>query len=471
MYETLIDIMYSTHNSFKNSKERVQPLLKIGTPNDRYERQADAVADKVMQIGQGETMQMQPLEEEEEMMQPKLRLQPMEEEEEMLQPKIRMQPIEEEEEMMQMQPMEEEEEWVQPKLRLQPMEEEEEMLQPKIRMQPLEEEEEESLQMKPPGQNLAHRNQYASDCIDQKINNTIGSGKTLPDKVGAEMGSKIGSDFSRVRIHTGSSAIQMNRELGAQAFTHGRDIYFNSGKYNPSTFAGKHLLAHELTHVVQQSTKSISNDGTNKIQRGVLEGIDDQCIDYAGRDLRTRSSNSSPLPPTQSSGGTVQPGTEGTEQNCAGVSLCNRTEWVNWPYLGLEASDGSVPDPRFVGNWDTARYFVPEGCTFVNSSGVSTNATRCHPSEHEIIVFLYRWPVGNLPGTSIQVYRSDFHMIGRDCSTLPRAWESKMDRRERVENIQDPWQSLYDAYPHTRNSDREIHQLTFCCNCDMVATS
>jgi len=45
----------------------------------------------------------------------------------------------------------------------------------------------------------------------------------------------------------------MNKELNAQAFTHGRDIYFNAGKYDPESTQGKKLLAHELTHVVQQT--------------------------------------------------------------------------------------------------------------------------------------------------------------------------------------------------------------------------
>jgi len=67
------------------------------------------------------------------------------------------------------------------------------------------------------------------------------------------MENRFGTDFSEVKIHTGSQAIQMSRELNAQAFTVGNDIYFNEGKYNPSSDAGKHLLAHELTHTVQQN--------------------------------------------------------------------------------------------------------------------------------------------------------------------------------------------------------------------------
>jgi hypothetical protein len=67
------------------------------------------------------------------------------------------------------------------------------------------------------------------------------------------MESHFGIDFSNVKIHTGSEAVQMSRELNAQAFAVGNDIYFNEGKYNPNFDSGKHLLAHELTHTVQQS--------------------------------------------------------------------------------------------------------------------------------------------------------------------------------------------------------------------------
>ena len=61
---------------------------------------------------------------------------------------------------------------------------------------------------------------------------------------------RLGADFSAVRIH---EAPQETGAIRAQAFTHGQDIYFNAGKYSPGSSSGKELLAHELTHVVQQS--------------------------------------------------------------------------------------------------------------------------------------------------------------------------------------------------------------------------
>ena len=70
-----------------DQKPVIQPKLKVGQPEDKYEQEADAVADRVMRMSEGESIRMQPIEEEEEMLQPKLRMQPIEEEEEMVQTK------------------------------------------------------------------------------------------------------------------------------------------------------------------------------------------------------------------------------------------------------------------------------------------------------------------------------------------------------------------------------------------------
>jgi|GEM_PF-3699915 len=94
--------------------------------------------------------------------------------------------------------------------------------------------------------------QSASSHLSTRIESTCGKGNAMPQETLADMGTSFAHDFSDVNIHTGRDAIEMNRELGAQAFTYGRDIYFNSGKYNPESTTGKELLAHELTHVVQQ---------------------------------------------------------------------------------------------------------------------------------------------------------------------------------------------------------------------------
>lgn len=96
----------------------------------------------------------------------------------------------------------------------------------------------------------------ASSSIENQLHKTKGSGQALPTEVQTSMGDAMGANLTNVRIHTDTNAIQMSRALGAQAFTHGSDLYFNKGKYNPKSDTGKHLLAHELTHTVQQGATS-----------------------------------------------------------------------------------------------------------------------------------------------------------------------------------------------------------------------
>src|ERR1044071_1413899 len=75
---------------------------------------------------------------------------------------------------------------------------------------------------------------------------------SLDAGVRSQMESAFGEEFGDVRVHAGQRAGEAAEELGARAFTRGRDIYFKEGEYNPSTQEGRELLAHELTHVVQQ---------------------------------------------------------------------------------------------------------------------------------------------------------------------------------------------------------------------------
>ena len=78
-------------------------------------------------------------------------------------------------------------------------------------------------------------------------------GMRLPAGIANELGTAMHADFSAVNVHNDEQSFTMNRQLGAKAFTHGQDIYFDRGNYDPATRSGKHLLAHELTHVLQQN--------------------------------------------------------------------------------------------------------------------------------------------------------------------------------------------------------------------------
>lgn len=84
------------------------------------------------------------------------------------------------------------------------------------------------------------------------LSSSHGEGSPLPMATNQFMSFAFCRDFSNVRVHDDPNAYQMNRNIRARAFTHGSDIYFNKGRYSPESSAGRRLLAHELTHVVQQ---------------------------------------------------------------------------------------------------------------------------------------------------------------------------------------------------------------------------
>ncbi|NEP89925.1 MAG: DUF4157 domain-containing protein [Okeania sp. SIO2C2] len=88
--------------------------------------------------------------------------------------------------------------------------------------------------------------------LESKIQSRRGTGQPLPKSTRAFMEPRFGYDFSSVRLHTDSHAASAASELNAQAFTTGQDIFFGSGHYEPHTTKGKSLLAHELTHTIQQ---------------------------------------------------------------------------------------------------------------------------------------------------------------------------------------------------------------------------
>lgn len=90
-----------------------------------------------------------------------------------------------------------------------------------------------------------------------------GDGNSLPTKIRSEFESKMNADFSDVRVHTDSSADQATESIDAEAYTVGSDIAFADENYDPYSKPGKRLLAHELTHVIQQS------DGRSRSKRRI----------------------------------------------------------------------------------------------------------------------------------------------------------------------------------------------------------
>ena len=135
--------------------------------------------------------------------------------------------------------------------------------------------------------------------FESGLNGSKGSGSPLPSGVKSQMESGFGTDFSNVRIHTGSGAAQMSRQIGAQAFTHGSDIYFNEGKFNPASQSGQHLIAHELTHTVQQGAsvqpkriqRQEDNVGANESQLTASSSTPNVDSDYNGTFIDATAGN------------------------------------------------------------------------------------------------------------------------------------------------------------------------------------
>lgn len=261
--------------SSANSASFIQPKVQISQPGDPYEKEADTTADRVMRMTEpvglsfsqtsphSETAQMKCAEcEKEEKLQKK--------EDEEIQPKLYVnaggslvQRSEDKEE-------------VQAKMEnntVQRNEEKKDDLQPMLFRMPTDEnkKEDDRDQIHPKLAFLARKERGPPNVSTQftsTLHNNKGSGNPLDNGTRHFMESRFNADFSHVRIHTGSSAIQMSTQIGAQAFTHGKDIYFNSGKFNPESGTGKHLLAHELTHTIQQgASNSVSPFLSAKLYR------------------------------------------------------------------------------------------------------------------------------------------------------------------------------------------------------------
>lgn len=124
---------------------------------------------------------------------------------------------------------------------------------------PLEKIDDEIIQTKPTGDQAP----AVTPGIESGIKSLKGGGQPLPESMRSFFEPRFGYDFSRVRVHTDRNASSAANSINAKAFTIGRDVVFGAMQYSPGTFAGKNLLAHELSHVIQQTSGSINS----RIQR------------------------------------------------------------------------------------------------------------------------------------------------------------------------------------------------------------
>ena len=191
----------------------LQAKLKIGQPGDKYEQEADRVADKVMRMPEPGVQRQEEPEEEEETLQSK----PLAGEITQLVQK-----------------------------QVEPEEEEEEMLQAKSREDATSE---------------------VSNDLESQINAIKGGGRPLAESERAYFEPRFGADFGQVRLHSDAQAAESARGVNAKAYTLGQDVVFGAGQYAPGTSEGQRLMAHELTHVVQQSSAKTEGNSSSVIRR------------------------------------------------------------------------------------------------------------------------------------------------------------------------------------------------------------
>ena len=105
----------------------------------------------------------------------------------------------------------------------------------------------------------------SSPAVSDRFVQDIGVGQPLDARTRGFFENRFGHDFSQVRLHTDAKAAESARSVKAMAYTLGHNIVFGTGKYDPATMTGQRLLAHELTHVLQQ--KESPKAGSATVQR------------------------------------------------------------------------------------------------------------------------------------------------------------------------------------------------------------
>ncbi|MEG4114104.1 MULTISPECIES: eCIS core domain-containing protein [unclassified Microcoleus] len=152
--------------------------------------------------------------------------------------------------------------------------------------------EDENIQRKAEGQPNVASN-VAAD-----IQNSMAAGSPLPLSVRRFMEPRFQANFSNVKIHTGDKSAKLNRQLNAQAFTMGNQIFFGKDKFKPETSEGKELIAHELTHTIQQGAAiqrsedvAVTQQSPIQMQRlglsDILDGLADLAANVPGFTLLT----------------------------------------------------------------------------------------------------------------------------------------------------------------------------------------
>ena len=212
------------------------------------------------------------------------------------------------------------------------------------------------------------------------IRSLHGKGSPLPKEAQHFFGKRMAYDFSEVRIHTGNEAEESARNVSAKAYTTGNNIVFNKGQYNPSSADGKKLLAHELTHVVQQ--KGDDPEWLNRVaQLTEKKQEEEKPVSIVGKATKTKNK---------------------TSRGCGGVDVQGQTD-ANYTssfkssgasHTSTECTDCAAPDcitirgsvvSAFKANPVITLPSVPDGLSKCEANAVRTfiNGTlRRHEQQH-----------------------------------------------------------------------------------------
>ena len=239
---------------------------------------------------------------------------------------------------------------------------------------------------------------YAAPAVEFMIQRARGGGQPLDSHVRARMESTFGIDFSKVRIHTGTRANQLNRILYARAFATGQDIFFRDGEYAPGTLKGRELLAHELAHVVQQRDKV-----QHKLMVGQPSDEYEQEADRAAQIVMRQEQT--PIH-HRTSGITVN------RQSALGIQRRVSLDVLDWDALKL--------GPPTLQNWSDPHFFVvpPTGQISV-SALVQVNGAAGDPcTQYEIGTTQTAWRAWTVASYQGQSAR-DGSVIVRHRATMP----------------------------------------------------
>lgn len=202
--------------------------------------------------------------------------------------------------------------------------------------------------------------------FESRLSTTRGGGNPLPDTVRRKMERGFGADFSGVRVHTGSQAADLNRAVGAQAFTLGRDIYMGEGRYEPGTTKGRRLLAHELVHTIQQMGGQVESS----LQRVPIDAV---VTDTA----HLHKANSSKVVDESKKGWT---GPKLKEGNSLTVDPDVQDSSTNW--LGAALGFGATATPNFIRKEKVG--FLPQANELLGAvETIVDDASHLHPRSYQ----------------------------------------------------------------------------------------